>query len=212
MIEHHVLYSFRRCPYAIRARMALYQAQIVLELRELLLKDKPPDMLKHSPKGTVPVLITAKGEVIEESLDVMYWALKHNDPEDWLNPKFLTDAEKIIQENDFKFKPLLDKYKYADRHLELNAEEHRNNTLNRIENFERQLKQHRFLMTNQTTIADIAIFPFIRQYAFVDKSWFDNQPWPNLQKWLHYWLSSDVFLKVMKKYPLFNDGHSIMWP
>ncbi len=190
--------------------MALYQAGIPLELRELVLKDKPKDMLTHSPKGTVPVLITQQGDVIDESLDVMYWALQHQDPDHWLASP--SDASEWISENDQVFKPLLDKYKYADRHPELSESEHRDNTLPWFKKLESQLGQHDFILGDAPNVADVALFPFIRQYAFVDKAWFDDQPWPQVQRWLNHWLKSQVFLSVMKKYPLYNDGHSTKWP
>lgn len=210
MTDKHILYSFRRCPYAIRARMALFQAGITLELRELVLKDKPADMLKHSPKGTVPVLITVDGTVIDESLDVMFWALKQNDPDQWLSQS--SESKRWIDDNDHTFKPLLDKYKYADRHPELTEAQHRENTLSWLETLNKQLSVRPFLLGDEVTVTDVALFPFVRQYAFVNKGWFDDQPWPHLHRWLNHWLNSVVFLSVMKKYPLFNDGHSTKWP
>lgn len=205
-----ILYSFRRCPYAIRARMALAYADIELELREILLKDKPDDMLKHSPKGTVPVLITADGQVIDESLDVMLWALQQHDPNNWSNQ--LDDSMALIQTNDQQFKPLLDRYKYADRYPELSEEQHRALTLPIIESLNQRLQRHKYLVDSNLTLADIAIFPFIRQYAFVNKNWFDQLPYSHLQKWLENLLASDLFKQIMSKFKLYNEGFRYDFP
>ncbi|MCB1584511.1 MAG: glutathione S-transferase [Marinicella sp.] len=209
-MTEHILYTFRRCPYAIRARMALAYAGINMELRELMLKDKPTDMLKHSPKGTVPVVITNKGKVIDESLDVMLWALAHNDSDDWLQE--LNTSTELIKINDHQFKPLLDKYKYADRHPELTEEQHRDNTLDFIAKLDALLQQNQFLVSDTTGLADIAIFPFIRQYAFVNKSWFDQLPYQHLQRWLNHFLASELFAQIMPKFNLYNDGFRYHFP
>lgn len=194
----------------MRARMALAQAGIELELREILLKDKPQDMLDHSPKGTVPTLITASAEVIDESLDVMSWALEQNDPDDWLADHGVGTT--WIEACDNHFKALLDKYKYAGRHPELSESEHREKTLPFISKLNEKLGKSTYLTGSQLSMADIAIFPFIRQYAMVDKKWFDSQPYPALQKWLAELLNSNLFKCIMKKYKLYNDGHTYIWP
>lgn len=209
-MTEHILYSFRRCPYAIRARMALANSGVRYELRELVLKDKPQDMLNHSAKGTVPVLLTGSGLVIDESLDVMTWALKQNDPDNWLENSTTSDG--LIQQNDHSFKPLLDRYKYTDRHPELSEQQHRELTLPYIENLNNKLKGHQFLLADQICLADIALFPFIRQYALVNKDWFDQFPVPYLQQWLAYFLNSALFNQVMKKYKLYNHGFSYDLP
>ena len=209
-MTQNILYTFRRCPYAMRARMALAYAGIELELREILLKDKPQDMLNQSPKGTVPTLITSSGDVIDESLDVIYWALEQNDPDNWLPCD--DNGIELIQKHDNNFKPLLDKYKYADRHTELSESEHRNNTLPFIEQLNHLLTESPYLAGQKPTLCDIAIFPFIRQYAMVDKQWFDEQPYPALQAWLSALLESALFKSIMKKYKLYNDGHNYTWP
>lgn len=190
--------------------MALAYAAIELELREILLRDKPQDMLNHSPKGTVPVLITADGQVIDESLDVMLWALQQHDADNWLN--HLNDSLSLIRINDQQFKPLLDRYKYTDRHPELTESEHRNQTLPFIEKLNGHLQSSDFLLGNQVSLADIAIFPFIRQYAFVNKAWFDQQPYPALQNWLNHFLESALFQQIMPKFKLFNDGSRYSFP
>lgn len=209
-MTEHTLYSFRRCPYAIRARMALAYANVQCELRELILRDKPADMLKHSPKGTVPVLITADGKVVDESLAVMLWALEKNDPNNWRH-NLATDLE-IIELNDRVFKPLLDRYKYADRHPELSEQQHRELTLPYIKSLNESLIEHNFLTADHIGLADIALFPFIRQYAWVNKAWFDQLPLSQLQQWLDYFLNSSLFHQVMKKYQPFNQGHSYSFP
>ncbi len=206
----HILYSFRRCPYAIRARMAMAYAGIACELRELLLRDKPADMLKHSPKGTVPVLITATGQVIDESLEVMLWALQQHDPQDWLAT--LDNSLPLIHSHDTDFKPLLDRYKYADRHPQLTATEHQQMTLPFIAALDQRLSGHSYLVNEQVSVADVALFPFIRQYAMVDKNWFDQLPYPYLQRWLDAWLNSELFAAVMPKCALFNEGFRYHFP
>lgn len=209
-MTEHILYSFRRCPYAIRARMALAYANIQCQLRELLLKDKPADMLKHSPKGTVPVLITAKGVVIEESLQIMLWALEQHDPGCWLEN--LEKSIQLIQNNDLNFKPLLDGYKYADRHPQLSEQEHRSLTLPWIEKLNQLLQQNEFLIGPKIRLADMALFPFIRQYALVNQAWFKQLPYPELKKWLNKLLNSGLFQSIMPKFKLFNDGYSYQFP
>ncbi len=209
-MNNHVLYTFRRCPYAIRARLALANAGVNLELRELMLRDKPDDMLKHSPKGTVPVLITSGGQVIDESLDVMLWALQQNDPDNWLQK--IDNSLKLIKENDEQFKPLLDRYKYADRYPELNETQHRNLTLPFIQSLNKRLQANDYLLSDRMTLADVALFPFIRQYAFVNKKWFDQLPIPALQNWLDDFLGSKLFIQVMPKYKLYNDGFQYHFP
>lgn len=205
-----ILYTFRRCPYAIRARMALAYSNIQCELRELILKDKPADMLKHSAKGTVPVLITHENTVIDESLEIMLWALKQSDPDNWLSG--LNQSQIMIDHNDYHFKPLLDRYKYADRYPELTETQHRNNTLPWIESLNHQLSQFQFLLSAQISLADIALFPFIRQYAFVNKPWFDQLPYSHLKQWLSCLLNSTLFTQVMNKYKQYNQGFSYTFP
>ena len=207
MYENIILYSFRRCPYAMRARMALKYAEIKLEHREILLKNKPESMLKFSAKATVPVLIVDK-HVIDESLDVMHWALAQQDKVNWLlndNHTLQSEMFKLIQCCDEEFKGLLDCYKYSDRHP-LTEIEYRDNSLWFLELLDNRLKAHSYLINNQVSMADIAIFPFIRQYAFVNKNWFDNTKYKNLQNWLETWLKSDLFLSIMQKYSLWEDN------
>ncbi len=206
----HILYSFRRCPYAIRARMTLAYAAIECELRELMLKDKPPSMLQYSPKGTVPVLVTGEGQVIDESLAVMLWALQQKDPNNWRKDQ--NHGLELIHLNDHEFKPLLDRYKYADRHPELTEIQHRDLTIPFIESLDNRLQKAQFLINSQISLADVALFPFIRQYAFVDKPWFDQLPYSALKKWLQNFLEADLFIQIMPKFKLFNDGFRYQFP
>lgn len=190
-----ILYSFRRCPYAIRARMAIHYSGVVVELREIVLRDKPTSMLEYSPKGTVPVLILPDGRVIDESRDVMDWALSISDPASW-GTEIKQD---LIEENDLVFKKFLDQYKYADRFPEHPAEYYRDQCEAFLQRLENALIKTKFLISDQITKVDIAIFPFIRQFVFVDKTWFDQTRYEALKKWMDYFLSSDLFLNIMEK-------------
>jgi glutathione S-transferase len=207
-----VLYSFRRCPYAIRARMALRYAGVPVEMVEVALRQKPAALLAASPKGTVPVLVTPDGAVIDQSLDIMQWALRQSDPDGWLGAGSAAEADAAhaahaahsahdwIALNDEIFKPLLDRYKYATRHPELTPAEHRSRALEAmIRLMEAQLQQTRWLLGPQISIADVALFPFVRQFAGVDRAWFDAQPLPALQAWLATWLDSRLFHWAMDK-------------
>jgi glutathione S-transferase len=190
-----ILYSFRRCPYAIRARMALKYSGIALEIREVILRNKPPEMLNYSSKGTVPVLILTNGEVIDESLNIMLWAISQHDPNNWQSEEF----KQLIDENDNVFKQHLDQYKYSVKHPEHSKEYYRQQGEVFLQQLEQRLGKHKYLLCDQMTIADVAIFPFIRQYAHVDKQWFDQTPYQRLQTWLNEFLQSDLFNAIMKK-------------
>ena len=190
-----ILYSFRRCPYAMRARMALKYSDIAVEIREVLLSNKPQEMLNYSSKGTVPVLILPNGDVIDESLDIMLWAISQHDPNSWQQEGF----KQLIDENDSVFKQHLDKYKYSVRYPEHSTEYYRQQGEVFLQQLEQCLEKHKYLLCDQITIADVAIFPFIRQYAHVDKPWFDQTPYRHLQAWFDEFLQSDFFNAVMKK-------------
>ncbi|MCW8869781.1 MAG: glutathione S-transferase [Proteobacteria bacterium] len=205
-----VFYSFRRCPYAMRARMAIAVSEFNCELRELILKDKPEAMLKASPKGTVPVLILTNGQVIDESLEIMLHVLQSEDPGNWLYDK--SDSLELIEQYDRLFKPLLDRYKYHVGYKELSFDEHRSNTLPFLNQLNQRLENTVQLMADDIRLADIALMPFIRQYAFVDKPWFDDQDWPNLHRWLDNHLNSRLFKSIMPKFKLFNDGFRYTFP
>jgi len=201
-MQHPILYSFRRCPYAMRARMALLVSGQVCELREIVLRNKPQEMLQASPKGTVPVLVLPNGEVIDESLDIMLWALRQHDPEHWLAPKIesLAAMLQLIAQNDGDFKHHLDRYKYPDRYENVDPLQHRTAASLFLAMLEERLADHSFLFGTHPLLADIAIFPFTRQFAETDRTWFDAQPWPNLHRWLNYLLSSALFEQAMHKF------------
>ncbi|WP_394693643.1 glutathione S-transferase [Hyphobacterium sp.] len=198
-----ILYSFRRCPYAMRGRMALKVAGIHLEHRETLLRDKPPSMLEASPKGTVPVVVLPDGAVIEESLDVMRWALSQQDPQNWLSPG--STMFDLIAENDGPFKHHLDRYKYPNRYDDVDAIAHRTAGRSFLETLDQRLSEQAQLFGDTISLADIAIFPFIRQFANHDRDWFDAQDLPNLQTWLAGHLESALFADIMVKHELWVD-------
>lgn len=204
-----ILYSFRRCPYAIRSRMALSYSQTAVQLREVVLKDKPPCLLGFSAKATVPVLVLNDSKVIDESLDIMRWTLQQNDPDGWLaglSPLQLLEAEKLIATNDGAFKSSLDRYKYADRHPENSSESYRAEADVFLQQLEQRLSQQQYLLSDRLSITDVAIFPFIRQFAFVDKRWFDHNQYKNLQGWLSNHLSSPLFNQCMVKFSPWQQG------
>lgn len=192
-----ILYSYRRCPYAMRARMALRYAGISVETREVVLGDKPRHMLAASPKGTVPVLVLPDGKVIDESLDIMAWALAQQDPDGWLTDNRL--FQELITENDGSFKRALDQYKYATRFPEQSAEVYRQQGERFLARLEALLSEHAYLLSEKLTQADVAIFPFIRQFSMVDRDWFAEAPYPHLRQWLAGLLASELFNAVMQK-------------
>lgn len=206
MTELPVLYSFRRCPYAMRARMALVASGAQVVLREVLLKDKPPELVEASPKATVPVLVLSDGRVIEESLDVMRWALEQNDPLSWLDDALL-DSD-WISECDGDFKHWLDRYKYAERHPEQSAEDYRKSAEGFIKKLEDQLSVSDWLGGTAANAVDVALFPFIRQFAGVDPSWWQSAPYPSVRRWLENWLNSALFSAIMIKYPRWESGQA----
>jgi glutathione S-transferase len=199
--SYPVLYSFRRCPYAMRARLAIATAQISVELREIELSNKPNALLLASPKGTLPVLQLHNGDIIDESLNIMLWALQQNDPEHWLETGGIKQAEQLIQWNDGEFKYYLDRYKYSDRYPERSELEYRQQGELFLAELERRLNQQSFLGGHHFALADAAILPFVRQFSVVDTVWFKESPYPALQQWLNQFLSSHRFDKVMTKYP-----------
>ena len=192
------LYTYRRCPYAIRSRLALHQANIDYESIEISLKHKSSEFLALSPKGTVPVLVDIDGAVIEESLEIMLWALSQHDPECWL----LNDenaSQKLIDENDFNFKKNLDRYKYADRFPEHSKEYYRSECEIFLNLLNDKLQSNNYLMVERISLADAAIFPFVRQFSLVDEDWFLNSKYQELKKWLHNLINTQMFQEVMRK-------------
>ena len=199
--EQPVLYSFRRCPYAMRARLALHFANQAVEHREVVLKDIPQQMIDISPKATVPVMQLPDGTVIDESLDIALWALEQQDPSNLLGSLAqLSDMLSLINDNDNDFKGWLDQYKYADRYPEQTPEYYREQGEVFLKKLENRLSHHPFLFGIEMRLADIAIMPFVRQFAHVDKKWFEAADYPFLQIWLQAWLESDDFQKIMFKY------------
>jgi glutathione S-transferase len=199
-----IFYSFRRCPYAIRARLAITYAGTPVEIREVHLKNKPEQMLAISPKGTVPVLQLPNGKVIDESLDIMYWALAQNDPERWLEAA--EDSERLIQWNDSEFKYYLDRYKYADRYPEYSESYYRSEGEKFLSELENKLGKTTYFSGSHFSITDAAIFPFIRQFAAVDNRWFDSSGYQHLYKWLRELVESDLFASIMAKNQLWKAG------
>lgn len=191
-----VLYSFRRCPFAMRARLALLAAGQRVELREILLRDKPAAMLEASPKGTVPVLVRPDGSVLEESLDIMRAALAANDPQGWLDMP--GEGHALIAACDGPFKTGLDRYKYASRHPEDDPTAAREAAATFLHDLEGRLAATGgWLFGPAPRLADMATLTFVRQYAMVDRPWFDAQPWPNVIAWLERFLASDAFAAIM---------------
>ena len=197
----NTLYSFRRCPYAMRARMALRYSEVAVDIVEVSLKAKPAEMLALSGKGTVPVL-SADGRVIDESLDIMRWALAQNDPQDWLLKDDPVAAEQIaplIEQNDQVFKVHLNRYKYAERYPEQPMEVYRGEGEVFLRRLDQLLEGRDYLLADHPSLADVALMPFVRQFAHVDRDWFGQTPYLRLQAWLQRLLESDLFTSIMKK-------------
>lgn len=200
-----ILYSFRRCPYAMRARLALVSAGIETELREIVLRDKAPEFLESSPKGTVPVVV-AGDTIIEESLDIMHWALNRVDPEGWLD--FPDDGNALIEECDGPFKTALDRYKYQNRH-DSDPELERENGAVFLRKLDAMLSAVPYLYGDTPRLPDMAIVTFVRQFANTDRIWFDAQDWPHLRDWLDRFTESERFARIMQKYPKWQAGDPV---
>lgn len=206
----HRLYSFRRCPYAMRARLGLLFSGLQVELREIILKNKPAQMLAISPKGTVPVLQLLDGTVIEESREIMVWAFEQQDPRELLDANILHQAKALIDQNDNEFKHWLDRYKYADRHFEMTQLEYRQQGEVFLQVLEALLAKNKYLLGGDISIADIGIMPFVRQFAHVDRDVFYSLPYPNLQRWLQHWLEHRLFLQAMIKFQPWQEGDEVV--
>ena len=197
----NTLYSFRRCPYAMRARMALRYSGVAVDIVEVSLRAKPAEMLALSSKGTVPVL-NADGEVIDESLSIMRWALAQNDPQDWLlkdDPAGQAQIDALIEENDQVFKVHLNRYKYAERYPEQPMEVYRAEGEVFLRKLDGLLAGRDYLLAGHPSLADVALMPFVRQFAHVDREWFAQTPYARLQTWLQRFLESALFTGVMQK-------------
>lgn len=201
-----ILYSFRRCPYAMRARLSLYSAGIEFELREIVLRDKPAHMRDISPKATVPVLLLPCGRVIDESLDIMHYALEQNDPEGLKSRFDASEINDLVQQNDTIFKPSLDRYKYPTRYLNEDCSDPRTKGEQFLSQLNEKLSQNAYLLGATASMADLAIFPFIRQFANVDRTWFDALTTAHLHRWLDKHLESERFRRIMKKFAPWRDG------
>ena len=186
----------------MRARIVLNYSHISCQLREVVLKDKPPSLLEYSPKGTVPVLILRDGSVIDESLEVIKWALQRSDPDQWLG---LLD-EALIDRNDNGFKNDLDRYKYASRYEGADPQLHRTRAELFLAKLEKRLSQSSYLCGDALSATDVAIGPFVRQFANVDPHWFETTPYENVQRWLGAFVASRSFTSVMTKYPQWVEG------
>ena len=207
-----ILYSFRRCPYAMRARLALALSNTRVELREVELKNKPDALRIISPKATVPVLQieTEEGreDVIDESIDIAYWALLNNDPYRLLpnSQELREEVKQLIHTNDNEFKSALDRYKYFDRYPEFSQAQYRGQGETFLHQLNSRLEKHKFILSDKISIADIAIMPFIRQFAHVDIDWFKSSRYEHVINWLNFWLESNVFQSIMKKYKPWQEG------
>ncbi|MES2951561.1 MAG: glutathione S-transferase [Pseudomonadota bacterium] len=203
-----VLYSFRRCPYAMRARLAIAASGMVCVLREVVLARKPPALLLASPKGTVPVLVLPDGVVLEQSLDIMLWALRRNDPQNWLpaSAQGMADALQLIAQCDGDFKAQLDRYKYPNRYALPDGLAHRARGAQFLQTLNERLDSQGYLMGEHFGLADAAIAPFVRQFAHTELAWFAAQPWPALQRWLAAFEASGDYARVMDKFAAWTEG------
>jgi glutathione S-transferase len=205
-----ILYSLQHCPYAMRARLALLMARQVVSLRAIVTKDKPADMLAISPKGTVPILILSDGTIIDESLDIMIWALKSNDPDDLLysqQPELYSEMLELISESDNEFRTSLSAYKYNKRYHLADEIKLRSECELFIQKIESMLTKQMFIMGDKLSFADLAILPFVRQFANTDKKWFRDSGYPKVTAWLAGLMQSLLFTKAMRKYPLWLENN-----
>jgi glutathione S-transferase len=196
-----ILYSFRRCPWAMRARLALRYAGCEVQVIEVKMKEKPAELLALSPKGTVPVLDSGD-KVLEESLDIMRWALDQHDPDDWrllANPVAARQADALIARNDSTFKAQVNLYKYAERYPEYSRSDYRQQAQAWLAELESLLTGRAFLFADHPSLADAAVLPLMRQFAGVEPEWFAEAAYPRLRSWLQGWLDSALFKSVMAK-------------
>jgi len=196
-----ILYSFRRCPWAMRARLALRYAGCAVEIREVTMKNKPAELLALSPKGTVPVLDTGHG-VLEESLDIMRWALEQHDPQDWrlqADPAAAQQADALIARNDSAFKAQVNLYKYAERYPEHSREHYRQQAEPWLATLEQLLEGRSYLLAEHPSLADAALLPLMRQFAGVEPQWFAEAAYPRVRSWLEGWLASELLRTVMAR-------------
>ncbi|SLN09953.1 stringent starvation protein A [Aquimixticola soesokkakensis] len=198
-----ILYSFRRCPYAMRARLALASAGVAVELREVVLRDKPAELIAASPKATVPVLVIGP-QVIDESRDIMDWALAQNDPEGWRDMP--AAGHDWIAQIDGPFKQALDRYKYETRYEGVIALDERAKAVDILQQVDAALRDSDWLFGARPCLADMATLTFVRQFAQVDRAWFDAQGWDGVKRWLDAFVTSERFAAIMGKYPKWQAG------
>ena len=204
-----VLYSFRRCPYAMRARLAIRYAGVPVHLREVVLRNKPAELLAASPKGTVPVLLLTDGAVLEQSLDIMRWACQQSDPDHWLPASLTEQGLNWLSINDGPFKQCLDRYKYPERHPENPATHYRDQGVAvMLSPMDKQLQRTPYLFGDTPCLVDMALMPFVRQFAQVDSTWFEQAHMPGLQRWLTVLLSSPLLQQVTEKYEPWQAGQA----
>ena len=202
-----LLYSFRRCPYAMRARMALLQAGVVFDVQEVVLRDKPAALLALSPKGTVPVLHLPDGTVVDESWQIMGWAFAQHDPQRWWVRAQAPERLALLAAHDGAFKHHLDRYKYPERYraepgppdTAATRDHHRAQAAALLQRLEVHLQAAAFLGGDTPCATDVAVFPFVRQFAAVEPAWFDQQPWPALQAWRAHWQASALWAACMAR-------------
>ena len=203
-----ILYSLRRCPYAMRGRMGIALSQQKVLLREIVTKDKPSELLASSPKGTVPVLVLPQGTIIEQSIEVMIWALEQNDPQDLLRssePELNQEILELIARNDNEFIGHLEKYRASVRYRNVDTEQRRQACEGFISELESKLAQHEYLFGDTPSLADFAVMPFVSQFVRVEKKWFVQSEYQNVGRWLRAHLDSKLYTQVMKQYPLWNE-------
>lgn len=201
-MQKPLLYTYRRCPYAMRARMALLLAGIEFDAHEVSLRDKPAEMLAISPKGSVPVILLPSGQVLEQSWDIMRWALNKDATKGWWDAAQTPENQEWLARNDGEFKHHLDRYKYPERYNETDRDDHRENALaSFLRPLNSRLQQSRYLGGDEPCATDIALFPFVRQFAAVEPVWFESMELPALIAWLSSWLSSPMFAHCMQKLP-----------
>ena len=208
-----VLYSFRRCPYCMRAHMALKNTGIKIELREVELKDLPQQLTDISSEATVPVLQLPDGKVFTESWEIVKWALEQNDPDNWSGSdnRYVLDADMLVETSDYSFKTDLDLYKYADRHPEHSQEFYRQACEEFIEELEDMLSENKYLLGDEISLADIGVFPFIRQFSLVDDEWFKQSKYSGVKRWLQSLLDTDLFQVVFQKHKIWQLGDSAIY-
>ena len=203
-----ILYSLRRCPYAMRGRMGIALSKQQVLLREIITKDKPSELLASSAKGTVPVLVLPDGQIIEQSLDVMNWALQQNDPQDLLrsnNPTLNQQVHQLITVNDDEFIGHLEKYRASVRYRNIDKEQRRQDCEGFISKLEALLTDQAYFFGETPSLADFAVMPFVSQFVRVEKKWFVQSEYQNVGRWLRTHLDSKLYTQVMKQYPLWNE-------